>query len=228
MPSAPTIGNREGKAGAEAILSPVQPTPYVREPGYAERYRDRRFATGSGSGTDRRERKALRALLRTLAAPSGPWLDAPAGAGRMSAELPQPVVRVDRDLAMLRAQEGNPLRVQGCATALPFADGTFAGALCCRLLQHLPTREERTAVLAELRRTTRGPVVVTFFDAHSLQSLRRGLRRAMGKTRSGRSAIPRAQFVREAEAAGLVVVRFVALRRFLAEQTFALLLPREP
>lgn len=226
MPSAPRIGKREGKAGAEAILSRVQPTPYVREPGYAERYRDRRFTTGSGSNTDRRERAALRSLLRAIPEARGPWLDAPAGAGRMSDELPQPVVRVDRDLAMLRAQAGEPMRVQGCATALPFADASFSGALCCRLLQHLPTSSERIAVLTELRRTTRGPVVATFFDAASLQSLRRGLRRAMGKTRSGRSSIRRAQFVREAEAAGLTVVRFVALRRFLTEQTFALLLPR--
>lgn len=203
----------------------MQPTPYVREPGYAERYRDQRFATGSGSGTDRRERAALRSLLQGLSFPAGPWLDAPAGAGRMSDELPQPVVRLDRDLAMLRVQDGAAGRVRGCATELPFADASFAGALCCRLLQHLPTPVERIAVLSELRRTTRGPVVVTFFDRSSLQSLRRSLRRATGKTRSGRGSITRRQFVREAAAAGLRVERFVALRRFLAEQTFALLFP---
>ena len=31
--------------------APVPETPYSREPGYAERYRDRRFTTGSGTPT---------------------------------------------------------------------------------------------------------------------------------------------------------------------------------
>ena len=126
---------------------------------------------------------------------------------------------------MLRAIDGREQRACACATALPFRDDTFAGTLCCRLLQHLPAAAERVAVLRELCRVSRGPVLVTFFDRRSLQSLRRAVRRALGKARSGRSSITRAEFQREARAAGLRVVRFVALRRFLAEQTFALCLP---
>ena len=203
----------------------VEPTPYRREPGYALRYRDRRFATGHGPRTDARERQALRRLLALAAAPPGAWLDVPCGAGRLSTELPGGTVQVDRDPAMLAAIEQPGHRACACASALPFADGSFAGALCCRLLQHLRKPQQRIAVLGELKRVSRGAVVVSFFDALSLVHLRRVLRRALGKTRSGRGAITRARFRSEAAAAGLEPVRFVALRRLLAEQTFVLLRP---
>jgi ubiquinone/menaquinone biosynthesis C-methylase UbiE len=200
----------------------VEPTPYRREPGYAERYRDRRFSTGHGERTDRRERAALRALLASVPAPAGPWLDVPAGAGRLCSLLPGPVVQVDRDAAMLALTAAPGPRVRGCASALPFADGAFAGVLCCRLLQHLPRPEERIAVLRELARVSRGPVVVSFFDAWSLLHLRRRLRRWLGKPRSGRGATSRSTFRREALAAGLVPVRAVALLRLVSEQTLVL------
>lgn len=203
----------------------VDPTPYVREQGYAERYRDRRFQTGSGPGTDARERRALRKLLAAAGASGGLWLDCPSGAGRMSEELPGEVVQADRDFEMVRAIRDGERRVNACATALPFADGAFTGSLCCRLLQHLPRPEERVAALTELRRVTRGPVIATFFDSTSLMSLRRAIRRAMGKKRSGRCAITRAKFREEARAAGFSEARFLPLLRFVGEQTFVLLLP---
>ena len=200
-------------------------TPYRREPGYAERYRDRRFHAGTGVATDRAERQALRELraLARSTTPDGCWLDAPAGAGRMTAELPGAVVQVDRDAAMLVA--AGPERPRACASvhALPFADFTFAGVLCHRLLQHIPTPAERIDILRELGRVARGPIVVSFFDAHSLQHVRRTVRRWFGKKKSGRSAVPRRAFLAECAAAGLEVVAVRALRRFLAEQTLVLL-----
>lgn len=197
-------------------------TPYVREVGYAERYRDRRFGSAHGPRTDQRERKAIRALLSMVPVSSGPWLDAPAGAGRLSAELPGPVIQLDRDRAMLVAAGAAHPRVCATASALPFADGAFAGALCCRLLQHIASSQERRAILSELARVTRGPVVLSFFDAASLLHLRRVLRRALGKTRSGRCAVRRATLLQDVQAAGLVPLRFHALGRFVAEQTFLL------
>jgi SAM-dependent methyltransferase len=201
----------------------VDERQYVRAPGYAERYRDQRFATGHGVRTDRRERAALRALLRDCTG-DGPWLDVPCGAGRLTDELPG-AVQVDRDVRMLVAAGPARPRVCGAASALPFADGAFAGALCMRLLQHLPTAAERIAVLAELRRCSRGPVIVSFFDSHSLTHARRLLRRATGKPRSGRGAIARRTLAADAAAAGLTVRRFRALLRFCSDQTLALLLP---
>lgn len=201
-------------------------TPYRREAGYAERYRDRRFATGSGARTDRRERAALRALLAAAQAhgrlPPGPWLDAPAGAGRMTEELPGPAVLADRDPAMVRAAPGVRPRLCASVHALPFRDGAFAGVLCHRLLQHLPTAAERAVVLGELARVCRGVVVASFFDAVSLPSLRRHVRRWLGKNRSGRAAVRRSAFLAECRAAGLEPVAVRSLCRFLSEQTLVL------
>jgi hypothetical protein len=209
-----------------ATVASVSETPYTREQGYAERYRDRRFASGSGAGTDRRERAVLRALLATARRRGllvdGPWLDAPSGAGRMSGELPGPAVLVDRDTAMVAA--AGPARPRACASvhALPFADRTFAGVLCHRLLQHIPSDGERRAILGELARVSRGVVIVSFFDACSLQSLRRAVRRWTGKTRSGRSAAFRGALFAACRAAGLEPIEARALRRFLGEQTLVL------
>lgn len=204
-------------------------TPYRREPGYAGRYRDRRFAIGHGPRTDQRERAAIRRLLaearRLGAVGPGPWLDMPSGAGRLSAELPAPVVQADRDPAMLQVCPAAGRRVAASATALPFCTGAFAGALCCRFLQHIPTGAERRRILAELRRVCRGPVIVSFFDAASLLALRRRLRRIVGKARSGRSAVLRTTFAADARVAGYRVLCWRSLQRFVAEQTLALLLP---
>jgi hypothetical protein len=91
-----------------------------------------------------------------------------------------------------------------------------------RLLQHVPGAAERIAILSELRRVTDGPVLVSFFDSHTLQHVRRVLRRATGKNRSGRSAIPRATFAAELQASGLRPLQWLAIRRFIAEQTLVL------
>lgn len=197
-------------------------TPYVREPGYAERYRDRRFRTGHGAATDARERDALRRLLARCDRRPGPWLDVPCGAGRMADELPQPVVLVDRDPAMVAAAPATRPRACASAAALPFADAAFAGALCHRLLQHIPTAVERIDILCELARVTQGPIVVSFFDSCSLQHARRTVRRFFGKTRSGRAAVTRRRFAAELAAAGLAPVAMLALRRFVSEQTLVL------
>lgn len=198
---------------------------YDREPGYAVRYRDRRFSTGTGAGTDRRERRALRRLLAAARYPEGAWLDAPCGAGRLSDDLPADVVQVDRDPMMVAAAGAGRARACASVHALPFSDGAFAGALCMRLLQHIATPAERIDILTELRRVTRGPVVVSFFDACSLQHLRRKLRGLRGKRRSGRYAFSRSSFQRELEAAGFEVVAMRALRRYLGEQTLTLCRP---
>ena len=74
---------------------------------------------------------------------------------------------------------------------------------------------------------TRGPIVVSFFDACSLQHLRRRLRRRLGKRRSGRSAVSRRAFRGELARAGLELVTIRGLRRFVSDQTLALCVPAE-
>ncbi len=206
----------------------MQESSYEREPGYAERYRDQRFRTGSGSGTDRRERAAIAALLRRTPSTDGFWLDAPCGAGRLSDELPGPAVLADRDPNMVvAAGDGRP-RVCASVHALPFADGAFAGVLCMRLLQHIATPAERTTILRELARVTAGPIVVSFFDSCSLQHFRRRLRPVLGKRRSGRFAVSRRGFRQELADAGLELLAMRSLARFVGEQTLVLARRKAP
>lgn len=199
-------------------------SPYVREHGYAERYRDERFTRASGPRTHHREAAAIALLLRAAGPRPGAWLDVPAGAGRLSDLLPQPVVQVDRDPRMLRAAPTRAGRARVCASALrlPFADGAFAGVLCMRLLQHLAQPGERAQVLAELARVSRGPVVFSYFERGSLQHWRRALRRALGKTRSGRMSVSWRVLREDLAAAGLQPLRRLPLRRWVSDQVLVL------
>jgi hypothetical protein len=203
-------------------------TPYVRPAGYAEHYRDRRFAGGSGPATHRREQRAIRRLLRRAPSVPGPWLDAPSGAGRLTELLPGPTIQVDRDVAMLRSAPDRWPKVCASCTRLPFADDAFAGSLCLRLLHHVPTSAERVAILGELRRVTRGPIVVSFFWSVTLQHARRLLARRLGKVRSGRHAITLRRLCRDAADAGLAVAAMVPIAPFVSEQCVALLQRSEP
>ena len=105
--------------------------------------------------------------------------------------------------------------------ALPCADRAFAGVLCMRLLQHLPSSAQRVECLRELRRVCRGPVLVSFFDAISLQHARRVVRARLGR-RSKRHAIRPRTLAAELRAAGLELVAQAPLRRFLSEQRIVL------
>ena len=204
-------------------------TPYLRETGYAERYRDQRFRSGTGTGTHRREVRALAALLAALPGDTdttAPWLDVPAGAGRLTDLLPAAAsaVQADRDLSMLQAAGPGHRRICASAQALPFADRSFAGVLCMRLLHHVPGAEERIRILGELCRVSRGPVVLSFFHAMSLQHLRRVVgTRLFGRRPSSRVAIRFATLEDELGVAGLTVVKKQPLRRFVSEQWLLLL-----
>ena len=206
-------------------------TLYEREPGYAERYRDRRFVSGTGRGTHSREVRAIRRLLRTAGStePSGAWLDMPCGAGRLTAELPgELAVQADRDPGMVTACRGQGFACSVArAAALPFADGCFEGALSMRLLHHISDQTERVAILRELRRVTDGPLIVSFFHSISFQHLRRTLRRKLrGRRNTGRTAIRWSQFRADLDAAGWAAHTAVPLRRFVSEQWIVLAMPR--
>lgn len=193
-------------------------TPYLREAGYPQRYRDLRFATGTGRRTHRREVAAVQSLLGRADVRGGTWLDMPSGTGRLTHLLPGAAWQLDRDDGMLRASAPGHVRVCASALALPCGDGVFEGALCMRLMQHLPTPGERIACLKELRRVTRGPVLVSFFHALSIPHLRRQLRSRFGGRTSRRLAIGARQFRRELAAADLRFVAMVPLGRLLLSE----------
>jgi len=164
----------------------VQESRYEREPGYALRYRDRRFRTGTGAGTDRRERRALAALLRQAEFGDGPWLDAPCGAGRLLPFLQERghrAAQLDGAFAMLQQTANTGARaglcVQGDALQLPFADDAVDGVVMFRFLHHLPPDAARQAI-AEACRVARRFVVVSFFHPCSVHHARRRLAQLTG------------------------------------------------
>ncbi len=171
----------------------------------------------------RREQRALAELLAACNAAPGSWLDMACGTGRLSSLLPEPVILLDRNMAMLELCATEHSRVNARALQLPFADDSFSGALCMRLLQHIPNHSERSAILRELARVTRGPIIVSFFHSLSLQHGRRLLARVLGKQRSGRNAISLRQFARDVHAAGLRQLDARALSPYVSEQRLALL-----
>ncbi len=85
------------------------------------------------------------------------------GAGAGSYEpTDREVVAVEPSPEMIRQRpQGAAPVARAVAGALPFADGTFDGALALLTVHHWP---DPAAGLAELRRVTRGPIVVLTFD----------------------------------------------------------------
>ena len=198
-------------------------TPYTREADYPRRYRDDRFQRGSGPRTHRLEARAIARLIAKTGVASGPWLDVPCGAGRFCRDLPQPVVGVDREAGMLRAAPQQDVAfLCASALALPFEDDSFRGALCHRLLHHVPSSRERVAILRELRRVTDGPVILSFFHSMSLQHARRVVSRRLGRRRSGRCAISLRRMLADLEEAGLRATAFHPLAPFISEQWLVL------
>lgn len=90
----------------------------------------------------------VRALL-----PQGRLVDVGAGTGALWEGAARDVVATDSSAAMCAALRAAGLRVaRADATALPFGDGTFDGAVCNHVLYHLA---EPSRGLAELRRVVR-------------------------------------------------------------------------
>jgi len=97
---------------------------------------------------------------RAVGSRIGPWLEGRRGVvldvggsrGPGSGWLPDDARRVVVDVA------GKP-GVRGNGARLPFRDDCFDASISCDVLEHVPGKD-RGAVLAEMMRVTRGPVVV--------------------------------------------------------------------
>jgi ubiquinone/menaquinone biosynthesis C-methylase UbiE len=138
----------------------------------------------------RREMRVVDRALRQ-AAPRGPALDVPCGAGRLVPVLLRhatSVTAVDRSPAMVAQAEaalpdeiadGRVTTAVASASDLPFEDGAFDVVVCHRLLHHLPAAADRAGVLAELARVAKRRVVLSFSDATT--------RKARGQVRRGRT-----------------------------------------
>ena len=213
-------------------------------------YERRRYRGLDQRLVDRRERKITRKLLAAALAEAGRngprgdagaapplVLDVPCGYGRLAALVLDEGARlvgadlslhmVERTLQNLSGPSSAERRVAGVVAdltkGLPFRGGVFDAALVMRLFHHLPRSEDRRAVLTELRRVARGPVILSFYRTNRLHILQRKLRKALqGKAYEIRMITGR-MFRDEVEAAGLRVVRVVPLFRGLHAQHIAVL-----
>lgn len=108
----------------------------------------------------------------------------------------------------------------------PFADGEFDAVVCNRLFHHFFEPDVRQSALRELKRISRGPIIVSFFNSRSFLGCAFHARDRMRKTRArDRVPISPRMFTKDAEAAGLTVRSLWMTRPGISKQCYALLSP---
>lgn len=116
---------------------------------------------GDGYAGLRRPDPRIAARLRAALGPARRVLNVGAGTGNYEPSgLDLVAVEPSREMIRQRPPGAAPC-VQALAGALPFADGAFEAALAILTVHHWP---DPAAGLAELRRVTRGRIVILTFD----------------------------------------------------------------
>jgi 2-polyprenyl-3-methyl-5-hydroxy-6-metoxy-1,4-benzoquinol methylase len=178
-----------------------------------------------------RDRREVRSIDRALASvPRGSHvLDLPCGAGRLLEILASRGYRVtcvdssDHMIRMARRQwEAIRSKLELTVQQPDFAvrdvmhtgypDGHFDAVVCNRLFHHFRESEIRIRALTELRRVSRGPVIVSFFNAFALGAVRFQLKRALRRTTPyDRVPVPAWSFLNDVRRAGLKPVSLHAV-----------------
>jgi len=145
----------------------TNPRDYWAVTPHAEDYDRGRFGDAWGRLYRSREERAIRRALHDFPR-HGRVLDVACGTGRVTALLVSEgfaeVAGTDVSYAMMDVAKRRLPQVEfvhGDATHLPVDDDSFDGVTCIGLLMHLDARR-RVAVLKELARISRGPVVVQY------------------------------------------------------------------
>lgn len=181
------------------------------------------------SWKDRAERASILSALKGV--PTGAKvLDLPCGTGRLTSMLLEQgyiVTAADSSPHMVARAQGSVQRIAKSQSNnnpqvsfdvrdvmhTEFRDGEFDAVVCNRLFHHFTEPASRQAALKELRRITRGPIVVSFFNSFAVDSLRFKLRWFLkGQKPIDRIPISLSTFTADGQAAGLTVERTVATR----------------
>ena len=177
-------------------------------------------------GTSSRDRREAACLRRAFAAiPAGSKvLDLPCGSGRLLPLLLEhsaEVTGADYSTHMLsnaqqnwetahRAHAGQtPVVkfVQCDALDTGFAAGEFDAVVCHRLFHHFSEPATRIQALRELSRISRGPVIVSYFNSHALDALKRRLVNIIRRhVPTDRIPIAPGEFRRDIHQAGLRIM----------------------
>ncbi len=199
-------------------------------PAAAERY----ARSLVGTRKDRRERSCIARCLAGV--PGGSRvLDMPCGTGRLlpflcglgyrvcGADSSEHMVARARRFAADRGLKDVELRVASVFDT-PYADGAFDAVVCNRLLHHFAEPETRRRALRELKRVSRGPIVVSFFRNRNLGALKFRVKWLLrGRRPVDRIPISLRAFRADVEAAGLVVRKAMCVRPLISQQCYALL-----
>jgi len=182
-----------------------------------------------------REGRLLRKILQKIG--DGPHLvlDIPCGYGRFSGIL------LDKDFSLVssdlsfhmvkRASEKGGQShsrflsgvVADAKQGLPFKKGAFSLLLSMRFFHHVHEKEEREFILKEFYRATSGWVVLSYYQRNTLHNLQRRLRRKIKRSRTRIKMIPRREFYKDVDGAGLEVVKIFPLFRGIHAHHIALL-----
>jgi SAM-dependent methyltransferase len=160
-------------------------------------------------------------------------LDAPCGYGRFAGLiLGQGFRLISSDLSfhmVKRAVErtGSPPAAAGIVSNLtrgiPLKGCAVTAVFSMRFFHHLHDREDRRTALREFGRIAAGFVILSYYQTNALHILQRTLRRAVKPNKRRISMIARREFVEDARAAGMEVVRIAPLFRGIHGQHIALL-----
>ncbi len=199
-------------------------------PAAAERY----ARSLVGTRKDRRERSRIARCLAGVARGSR-VLDVPCGTGRLlpflcglgyrvcGADSSEHMVARARRFAADHGLEDVELRAASVFD-MPYADGAFDAVVCNRLLHHFAEPQTRRRALLELKRISRGPIVVSFFRNRTFGALRFRLKWLLRRRRPvDRIPISLRAFRADVEAAGLVVRKAMGVRPLISTQWYAVL-----
>jgi len=109
----------------------------------------------------RRPEPRIAAVIHQALGPARTVLNVGAGTGSYE-PVDRQVTAVEPSLEMIRKRTPNAARaIQASADDLPFEDGAFDAAMAILTIHHWPDKQ---AGLREIRRVTRGPIVLLTFD----------------------------------------------------------------
>jgi SAM-dependent methyltransferase len=210
---------------------------------YQNKQAAKRFVSASvGTATDRREKKCVAKALNLADVPRGKSvLDIPCGAGRMlpllkkwgytvtGADVSANMVEEARRYAGAQGQnclDDKDDIVVANVFNTGFVNKQFDAVMCHRLFQYFNEPADRRLALAELRRISKGPIIISFSCNWSIDAIGYKIRRFLGITRE-RSCKPISPTTlsEDVRACGLEVERWIAMRPFISKRWYAVIRP---
>jgi ubiquinone/menaquinone biosynthesis C-methylase UbiE len=202
-----------------------------------------RFNSGIiGTKTDRREKKCVTKALKIANLPTAAHiLDLPCGAGRLLPLLKRfgyKVTGVDvSDYMLLQARRYAGPAGENCLEETDsfqtanifqtgFKDKCFDAVLCNRLFQYFPEHQLRQQALKELKRISKGPIIVSFRCSLAINSLTSYIRRKIFRRKErGCKPIDYKAFAQDTKEAGLTVKKWILTLPLISERWYAVLEP---